>query len=269
MATDYAPRRIAVMTSHSAPGIERLLADPNRGTAYRLVAVLGSEKHLAEAAAIEQGGVPLILRPFRDFQRERHLPLRSLHARYDYDLESAEILRRFDTEYVLLVGYRYVVTDPLLEAYPQRLIALYDSDLMWRRYRGVEATRESILWGEQETRASAFLVTRQVCDGPLFLLSGPYPVAPMARDAYAWGDIEFLSSYAELHRRWVVRDAFGKMLPRLAEIISASTNIQVVGNVVWVDGAPGPCRLGEAPLVCHDAKISAGIPSSCPFMLGA
>ena len=37
------PLRVAVLTSHSVPGIEELLRDPNRGAVYELAAVISSE----------------------------------------------------------------------------------------------------------------------------------------------------------------------------------------------------------------------------------
>jgi hypothetical protein len=44
--------------------------------------------------------------------------------------------------------------------------------------------------------------------------------------------------------------------------------VQVVKDIAWVDGAPGPCRMGEAPAICGDAtdSIRRGIPASCPFI---
>jgi hypothetical protein len=35
--------------------------------------------------------------------------------------------------------------------------------------------------------------------------------------------------------------------------------------VVWVDGVPGPCRMGDAPAFCREQEAS-GVPVSCPFI---
>jgi len=57
--------RIAVLTSHSAPGVEELLRDANRGAVYELAAVISSEIAFAEMEAVEAAGVPIILQPNR------------------------------------------------------------------------------------------------------------------------------------------------------------------------------------------------------------
>lgn len=265
--------RIAVLTSHSAPGIGSLLAQPNRGSVYDVVAVIGSEPRLSEQETIESAGVPLILQPIAEFHEHRNLPLRNLQAREEYDYETAELLHRLDADYVVLDGYRYIVTEPLLSAFPQRLIALHEGDLSLRDedgrrpLTGLHAVRDAILGGRVETRSSAFLLTRDVGEGPLFLLGPRFPVAALARDARAWGAIDMVLAYAALHRQWMLRSSWGEMLTRTAEIVAGGT-MRIVGDVVWVDGAPGPCRVGEAPSVCcdNDSAVDAAVPASCPFV---
>lgn len=273
MPTDPRAPRIAVLTSHSAPGIGSLLAQPNRGSVYHVVAVIGSEDRVVEQETIEAAGVPLILRPIARFHDERGLPLRNLHARAEYDHETTELLRSLEVNYVVLAGYRYIVTEPLIAAFPQRIIALHDGDLTirdedgHRRFTSLHAVQDAILSGCDETRSSAFLVTRDVGQGPLFLLGPRYPVAAVARDARSWGAADMVLAYAELHRRWMLRGSWGEMLTRMAEIIAAGTWC-VVGDVVWIDGVPGPCRIGEAPASCteRDSVIDPGVPASCPFV---
>ncbi len=271
MAGNHAPR-IAVMTSQSVPGIGDLLAQPNRGSVYHIVAVIGSEESIAEQETIEAAGVPLILRPIRRFHDERRLPFRNLHARAEYDAGTAELLRAIGADWLVVAGYRYIVTEPLLGAFPERIIAIHDGDLTirdedgHRPHAGMHAVRDAILDGQNETRSTAYLMTARVGEGPLFLLGAPFPVAPLARDARNWGAIDMLLAYAELHRRWMRRAAWGEMLTRMVEIVAAGT-LQIVGDVVWIDGVPGPCRIGAAPAFCANREEeNGGIPVSCPFV---
>jgi folate-dependent phosphoribosylglycinamide formyltransferase PurN len=264
--------RIALLTSQSVAGVGDLLVQPNRGSVYNVVGVIGSEESIAEQELIESAGVPVILRPFRRFHEERHLPLRNLHARSDYDAGVAETLHAIGAEWVIVAGYRHILTDPILAQFQQRIICLHDGDLTIRDedgrrpYAGLHAVRDAILDGRNETRSTAYLATRDVGEGPLFLLGSPYPVAQLARDARSRGDLETLLSYADLHRRWMRRVAWGEMLTRIAEIVSAGT-LQIVGDVVWIDGVPGPCRAGAAPGFCADREDEArGVPASCPFV---
>jgi folate-dependent phosphoribosylglycinamide formyltransferase PurN len=255
------PLRVAVLASHSAPGLRTLLADPNRGSTWELSIVIGSETSLAESEDLELVGVPLELRPIRMVHS-----FRNLHAREEYEDDLGELLTRLNIEYVLLAGWQYILTPRLLARFEGRVFALHHADLSVREdrlYAGPHPVRDAILAGESETRTSVYVVTRDVARGPLFLLSGAFPVASMALDARARGNAGFLSQYADLHERWMTSEADGPMLVRTLELLAGGTT-QVVHDVVWIDGAPGPCRMGEAPRACHEPAI--GIPRSCPFI---
>lgn len=60
----------------------------------------------------------------------------------------------------------------------------------------------------------------------------------------------------------VAVSAYGAMLVRALQFLAAGT-LKVANDVVWIDGVPGPCRLGDAPQICH---VQRGIPASCPFI---
>ncbi|HEU4521585.1 MAG TPA: formyltransferase family protein [Thermoanaerobaculia bacterium] len=256
--------RVAILTSRNATGIESLISDPRRGTVYEIAGVVSSEPELRNAAVIEAARVPLLSIPFARFHEERGLPPRNLRARRQYDEELAATLQRLGADYVLLVGYRYIVTSPLLEAFPNSVIALHETDLTQQRDRGLHAVADALYTGAPETRVSAWIVTEEVAAGPLLLLSGAYRVPPVVDDARRWGAADLLRSYSDIHAQWMMRRASGPMLVRLVEILAGGT-LQIVGDVVWVDGAPGPCRMGEAPALCLEEE-PAGIPRSCPFI---
>ena len=255
------PLRIALLTSHRATGVDRLLADPNRGSAWDLSIVIGTEPELAEAALLEEAGVAVELRPMRLVPS-----FRNLRAREDYDHDLGELLTRLRIDFVLLAGYQYILTEEVTARFPGKVLAIHDADLSIRDralYAGPHAVRDAILAGEPETRSSVYLATREVARGPLFLLGPRYPVAPMALDARERGDASFLYAYAELHRRWMQSTCWGDMLARSLELLAGGT-MHVIGDVAWIDGAPGPCRMGEAPQACYEPE--RGIPRSCPFI---
>lgn len=269
----FTPIRVALLASGSAPGIEPLLADPNRGAIYEIACVISTETELAQAPFLEAAKVPLIFRPMRRILADRDLSLRNLHAREEYDRETAELLKSLRVDWIILDGYHYIVTEPLLALFPDRIVALHEGDLTLtdddghRRYTELHSVRRAIFAGERETRSSMFFVTDRVGEGPLFLVSRPYPVAEIAADGLSWGAYDLVNAYVKVHRDWMVRSAWGEMLAHAMGFLAAGT-IRVANDVAWIDGAPGPCRLGEAPRACHARKseIERGIPSSCPFI---
>jgi len=269
----FTPIRVALLTSGHAPAIEPLLADPNRGALYDVVCVLDSGAELEQAPLLDAAKIPLVLRPMRRILADLDLSLRNLHAREEYDRETAEILKSFQVDWVILAGYHFIVTEPLLALFPDRILALHEGDLTLsgddgrRRYTELHSVRRAIFAGERETRSSLFFVTDRIGEGPLFLLSRPYPVAEIAADGLSWGAYDLVNAYVNVHRDWMVRSAWGEMIAHAMGLLAAGT-IRVANDIAWVDGVPGPCRMGEAPRACHVLKgeIERGIPSSCPFI---
>lgn len=138
---------------------------------------------------------------------------------------------------------------------PCRVIALHES------------ARNEIFSGAADTHNSVYIVNDDGTRGALMLRGAGFPLAPLALDAREWGDIEMLEAYAALHRRWMIRAEWGPLMSRAIELLAAG-NVQIVGDVAWIDGAPGPCRFGEAPRSCFEAEsmVTRGIPRSCPFI---
>ncbi|HVR38529.1 MAG TPA: hypothetical protein VMU84_05485 [Thermoanaerobaculia bacterium] len=87
---------------------------------------------------------------------------------------------------------------------PCRVIALHES------------TRNEIFAGESETRNAVHIVNDDGTRGPLLLSGAPFPIAPLAHDAREWGDVEMLEAYAALHRRWMIRSEWGRLMSRAA-----------------------------------------------------
>jgi len=138
---------------------------------------------------------------------ERQAPRRA--ERTAFDAETASLLRPFDVDAVVLLGYLYVITEPLLRAFPDRILNLHDSDLP--RYPGLHATRDAIYAGERETRSSAHLVTAQLDAGPVIARSEAFPVAPFVHEAVVRGEHDIVRAYAYAQREWMMRSTWGAL----------------------------------------------------------
>jgi hypothetical protein len=180
-----------------------------------------------------------------------------------YEIEHFDSVENARGDYVIVCGDRHGV-----ESHDNRLLALHDADLTLLddngrpRYTGSDAVADALFDGQNETRTTLSFV-----NGPAFLLSDPFPVAPLAIDARNCGDAQTLMQYAQLHRKWMQRSAWPMMLQKAVEFLAMGT-VQLIGNVAWIDGVPGPCRLGHSPAVCaqHEGSIRRTIPASCPLI---
>ena len=133
-----------------------------------------------------------------------------------FDAETADLLRGSDV--VILLGYLFVVTAPLLDAFPGRILNLHDSDLP--RYPGLHATRDAICAGERETRSCAHVVTPQLDAGPVIARSRAFPVAPFVHEAVARGEQDIVRAYAYAHREWMMRSAWGALAAEAVQRIA-------------------------------------------------
>jgi phosphoribosylglycinamide formyltransferase 1 len=133
-----------------------------------------------------------------------------------FDAETATLLPPH-IDAVVLLGYLYVLTEPLLEAYPDRILNVHDADLSLRtadggpRYPGLHATRDAIYAGERETRSSVHLVTPELDAGPLVARSAPFPVASFVHQAVARGEHDIVRAYAYAQREWMMRSTWGEL----------------------------------------------------------
>lgn len=239
--------RVAFLCSRRAPGLPYLL-DAARPGLWRLVAGVTSDLESEAPRLLEAAGVPAVTHDITAFYRARGAGLRDLTVRRDYDRATLELLRPFRPDLVVLCGYLHIVTAPLLEAYPGRVINLHDADLSVTgpdglpKYRGLRSTRDAIVAGEMETRSTVHLATPAVDVGPPLVRSWAFPTHPLVDDARRWGATDVLKAYAYAQREWMMRAAWGPLLARAIELF-AQDEIRFLHGRPVVAGALGPEEL--------------------------
>jgi len=230
MLNDFRNVRAAVLCSKRAPGLDYVLQYPSRGAMFDIACVITTEEDFPDRGFVQTHGVPVMTHPLRTFHVDRGVPVRDRRVRADYDMITAGVLRRLDVDVVLCLGYLYVITEPMLSAFPDRIFNIHDSDLALtshngsRRYTGLHSTRDAILAAEPETRSTLHIVTRELDEGPIVARSDAFPVAPLVSDALALGALDMVRAYSYAHREWMMRRAWGPMVVQLLERVAAGVH---------------------------------------------
>jgi phosphoribosylglycinamide formyltransferase-1 len=86
-----------------------------------------------------------------------------------------DLLRRHDVDWVVLAGYMRVVKDPLLDAFPNRIVNIHPSLLP--NFKGLRAWEQALAAGAAETGCTVHFVNREV-DGGEVIAQQRVPVLP-------------------------------------------------------------------------------------------
>ena len=201
---------------------------PDRGVAYEIVCVVTSESTFAEELMVERRGIPTRPHPIAEFCRDRSVSIAcSGEVRVDYDTETRALVAPFVPDLIVLDGYRYLVTAPILDTFRNRVINLHFSDLALRtprggpRYPGIRAVRDAIAAGCRETRASVHLVNDEADGGTVIVRSWPFPVSPMVDELRTLCVPDALDAYVYAHEQWMLRTASGPLLAAALRLIAA------------------------------------------------
>ena len=168
--------------------------------------------------------------PIGEFYQSRGTSVyRDSVARRAYDRETATVLDAYAPDLVILDGYCYLLTTPMLEAFPRRILNLHFSDLTIRRadrrpaYAGIRAVRDAIVDGQTETSATVHMVNEEPDGGPPVVRSWPYPVSPLVAHARSWDAGDMLKVYAFAHQEWMIRGASAPLLSAALQLVASGT----------------------------------------------
>ncbi|HEY7685002.1 MAG TPA: formyltransferase family protein [Gemmatimonadales bacterium] len=240
-ATRRARLRVALLSTSRAPGLDYLLErDPGRGRLWEMVGFIATDPANRDLVRVVNAGIPAATPDIRAFYSGTGAQRNDLMARREFDRRTVALLEGLCADLIVTCGYLHILTAPLLEAYPNRVINIHDSDLP--AYPGLHAVRDAVLAGERATRSTVHLVTAEVDGGPLLVRSWAFPTHPLVTDARRWGATDILKAYAYAQREWMMRASWG---PLLAHAIGrfADGQVEVVGTHVRLGGMPGPHTL--------------------------
>jgi folate-dependent phosphoribosylglycinamide formyltransferase PurN len=200
---------------------------PDRGVTYEIVCCVTSEFTFAEEVRVERRGIPALVHPIETFYEQRGASLyRDMHTRAEYDAVTAKRLEPFFPDLLLLDGYHFIITAPLLKAFGPRIINLHYSDLSLRRpngqptFPGLRAVRDAIAAGVPETRATVHAVNGEPDSGAPIVRSWAYPVSPLVADLRSVGAADVFKAYVYAHQQWMMRTVSGPLLSAALRLVA-------------------------------------------------
>jgi phosphoribosylglycinamide formyltransferase 1 len=149
--------RIAVLISGRGSNLQSIVDATKSGALNATIAVVISNR--ADAAGLararEAGIEAVVLNP-RDYA-----------DRDTYDRAIVDVLRARDVSLVCLAGFMRLIGQPLLEAFPNRILNIHPSLLP--AFRGLDAQKQALEHGVRISGATVHLVTSDLDAGPIVM----------------------------------------------------------------------------------------------------
>lgn len=127
--------------------------------------------------------IPYICNDIRDFYRSKgHKTIRNLSLRQEFDEITLGRIKEYEVDALALGGYNSIITRPLLDVFPDRIVNVHPADLSVmeeerRKYVGLHGVRDAILAGEPYIYSTTFIVRpaplRQNVDAGEILMRSP------------------------------------------------------------------------------------------------
>ncbi len=153
------------MASGSGSNFEAIASAIANGQLNAQISVLiYNNPGIKALARAEKYGIPAVLHNHRHTKK-----------REDFDQQIVETLRQYEVEWVVMAGWMRVVTQVLLDAFPNRILNIHPSLLP--SFKGVRAVEQALEAGVKITGCTVHVVSLDVDSGPI-LFQAAVPVLP-------------------------------------------------------------------------------------------
>ncbi|MBS3026085.1 MAG: phosphoribosylglycinamide formyltransferase [Dolichospermum sp. DET50] len=159
------PLKLGIMASGNGSNFEVIAQAIADGKINAQIQVLIYNNPGAKAAVrAENWGVEAVLLNHRDYKN-----------REKFDSQVVQILQQYDVEFVIMAGWMRLVTQVLIDAFPNRMINIHPSLLP--SFKGVQAVEQALVAKVKITGCTVHLVSLEVDSGEI-LIQAAVPVLP-------------------------------------------------------------------------------------------
>lgn len=159
-------------------------------------------------------------------------------ARYSYFSRLANRLEKYNLQTIVLSGFMQVLTNPLLKEYYPRIINVHPADLTIeeaeeRKYKGDDSVFDAINSGESYLRSSVHIVTKEIDQGPLLVLSRKFPVKRDLISTLREKNPRLIRDYSDILQEWMKWKGDGPSLAAALNLIGKG-QIALKGNETFI-----------------------------------
>ncbi|WP_271254857.1 phosphoribosylglycinamide formyltransferase [Pseudanabaena sp. Chao 1811] len=156
---------LAVLASGSGSNLEAIAQAIHDGKLKAKIAVvIYNEPDAFARQRAEKFGIPAILVNHRDYKSRKAL-----------DLAIIDILKQYNVELVIMAGWMRIVTQVLIDAFPERILNIHPSLLP--SFKGIHAIEQAFNYGVKITGCTVHLLSLEVDSGKI-LKQAAVPVLP-------------------------------------------------------------------------------------------
>ncbi|MBW4687517.1 MAG: phosphoribosylglycinamide formyltransferase [Komarekiella atlantica HA4396-MV6] len=163
--TQSAPLKLGIMASGNGSNFEVVAQAIEDGQLNAQIQVLIYNNPSAKAAVrAANRGVEAVLLNHRNYK-----------SREEFDEQIVQTLQKYDVEWVIMAGWMRLVTEVLIDAFPNKIINIHPSLLP--SFKGVHAVEQALASGVKITGCTAHIACLEVDSGPI-LMQAAVPVLP-------------------------------------------------------------------------------------------
>ncbi len=146
---------LAVLASGSGSNLEAIAKAISDGNLQAKIAVvIYNETDAFARHRAEKFGIPAILVNHRDYKSRKAL-----------DLAIIDILQQYNVDLVIMAGWMRIVTQVLIDAFPERILNIHPSLLP--SFKGIHAIEQAFNYGVKITGCTVHLLSLEVDSGKI------------------------------------------------------------------------------------------------------
>lgn len=158
--------KLGVLVSGSGTNLQAIIDHIESGDIVATIACVISNKPDAYALTrAAKHGIPVVIHENRNYS-----------DRNEYDKATVEILRKHDVELVVLAGFMRILTDTMVNAFPNAIMNIHPALLP--SFPGLHAQQQALDYGVRYSGCTVHLVDGGTDTGPIILQS----VVPVEQD---------------------------------------------------------------------------------------